>query len=513
MLHSRSLEIFTDMGFVSHVLQSGQEFRALNVYAEGRALTRIDFHAIDWQDAIYPFWLSLPQSETERCLEEHLAFGAGQVLLEPWLYTILRSIKYLVLFGFLLGLIRLLKRYYASPITDYRSLITHHSSLIITLLTLWTLLIFTALLRWMQITPASLGRLLYPTLPALGILTVWSLTQFRLPAIIPLKNKEAIRYTLPLLPILFLFGLSLISPFRYIQTAYAKTPLLSEADLPWPEITPLDWVYDDALRLIGYHIDSPTIQAGEWLPVTLYWQAIGPLDKNYSGFVHLLDQNAQAIAQANTYPDGGKWPTSMLPPDQVLADTYYVFIPPEVEAQAPLLTRLALGIFEFADPERAAKVAVNLSGEVVDPLVEGIPLLPHQWPEPAPTYPLGVEFADRIRLIGYDSVNGSWKPNTPLPLTLYWQVLNPPDQNLNLFIHLIEANSQTQVTGFDGPPVFPTAYWQTGQAIVDARILTLPPDIPAGLYQLRIGWYDLETFARLPTKEGDSLILFEVIVE
>jgi 2-polyprenyl-6-methoxyphenol hydroxylase-like FAD-dependent oxidoreductase len=73
VLHSRSLEVFTDMGFVNHVLQSGQEFRALKIHAEGKALTRIDFRSIDWQDAIYPFWLSIPQSETERLLEEHLA--------------------------------------------------------------------------------------------------------------------------------------------------------------------------------------------------------------------------------------------------------------------------------------------------------------------------------------------------------------------------------------------------------------------------------------------------------
>ncbi len=73
VLHSRSLEIFTDMGFVDQVLESGQEFRALNVYSEGKPLSRINFRTIDWQDAIYPFWLSLPQSETERCLEEHLA--------------------------------------------------------------------------------------------------------------------------------------------------------------------------------------------------------------------------------------------------------------------------------------------------------------------------------------------------------------------------------------------------------------------------------------------------------
>jgi len=79
VLHSRSLEVFTDMGFVNHVLQSGQEFRALNIYAKGKALTRINFSSIDWQDAIYPFWLSIPQSETERCLEEHLARLGVQV--------------------------------------------------------------------------------------------------------------------------------------------------------------------------------------------------------------------------------------------------------------------------------------------------------------------------------------------------------------------------------------------------------------------------------------------------
>ena len=79
VLHSRSLEVFTDMGFADHVLQGGQEFRALNIYAEGKKLTRIDFRFIDWQDAIYPFWLSIPQSETERFLEEHLSRLGVQV--------------------------------------------------------------------------------------------------------------------------------------------------------------------------------------------------------------------------------------------------------------------------------------------------------------------------------------------------------------------------------------------------------------------------------------------------
>ncbi len=71
VLHSRSLEVFAAMGLADRLIQHGQEFRALNIYANRKSVARIDFRALDWQDALYPFWLSLPQSETERLLEAH----------------------------------------------------------------------------------------------------------------------------------------------------------------------------------------------------------------------------------------------------------------------------------------------------------------------------------------------------------------------------------------------------------------------------------------------------------
>jgi 6-methylpretetramide 4-monooxygenase / 4-hydroxy-6-methylpretetramide 12a-monooxygenase len=79
VVHSRSLEIFHDMGFVSDVIGSGQKFHALNVYAEKKRLARIVFEELDWKDAMFPYWLSIPQSETERCLEEHLNELGGSV--------------------------------------------------------------------------------------------------------------------------------------------------------------------------------------------------------------------------------------------------------------------------------------------------------------------------------------------------------------------------------------------------------------------------------------------------
>jgi 2-polyprenyl-6-methoxyphenol hydroxylase-like FAD-dependent oxidoreductase len=79
VVHSRSLEIFQDMGFVPQVINSGQKFHALNLYTANKRLARIVFQDLDWQDAIFPYWLSIPQSETEHCLEEYLNKLGGRV--------------------------------------------------------------------------------------------------------------------------------------------------------------------------------------------------------------------------------------------------------------------------------------------------------------------------------------------------------------------------------------------------------------------------------------------------
>ena len=72
VLHSRSLEVLDDLGCVADVLRAGREFRALNIIARGRPLSRIEFRRLSWNDAPYPYWLTIPQSETERCMEERL---------------------------------------------------------------------------------------------------------------------------------------------------------------------------------------------------------------------------------------------------------------------------------------------------------------------------------------------------------------------------------------------------------------------------------------------------------
>ena len=73
VLHARTMEVFESMGMVDRVLDAGERFVALNVHTHAkRPPVRIDLLKRNWHDTRYPFWFSIPQCETERCLAEHL---------------------------------------------------------------------------------------------------------------------------------------------------------------------------------------------------------------------------------------------------------------------------------------------------------------------------------------------------------------------------------------------------------------------------------------------------------
>ena len=172
---SRLLAHGTLIGGVALLLSSWWFWRNWHIYGDVTALNAHLLYrggALDPRPSLAQIW----QTELVGLeLSFWAAFGAGQVLLEPWLYALLRGVKYLALIGLAIGLWRMVRTRSSLPAED-RSALT-----ILLLLALWSMIIFIALLRWMQITPASLGRLLFPTLPALSILSVWALSQLRLP--------------------------------------------------------------------------------------------------------------------------------------------------------------------------------------------------------------------------------------------------------------------------------------------------------------------------------------------
>lgn len=73
VLHARTMEVLELMGCAAQALEAGQRFRALHVHTQpGRHRAYVDLLDRSWGDTRYPFWLSIPQYETERILESHL---------------------------------------------------------------------------------------------------------------------------------------------------------------------------------------------------------------------------------------------------------------------------------------------------------------------------------------------------------------------------------------------------------------------------------------------------------
>ena len=69
-IHSRTMETFELMGLADDFLRAGHRIVSVNVYGENERIAHPEFRMLDTR---YPFVLGVPQDETERILEEHVA--------------------------------------------------------------------------------------------------------------------------------------------------------------------------------------------------------------------------------------------------------------------------------------------------------------------------------------------------------------------------------------------------------------------------------------------------------
>jgi hypothetical protein len=91
-----------------------------------------------------------------------------------------------------------------------------------------------------------------------------------------------------------------------------------------------------------------------------------------------------------------------------------------------------------------------------------------------------------------------------LRVTLRWQVLQPPAEELRTFVHLFSADGNL-IAQEDGWPLMNMAdprAWQAGDVWRDVRIITLPANLPAGRYTIHVGVYRAADGARLPAVDG-----------
>jgi hypothetical protein len=103
--------------------------------------------------------------------------------------------------------------------------------------------------------------------------------------------------------------------------------------------------WDEFARLRGIYLPNGTdTWSGGMLSVALHWEALGPADKDYSLFVHLVDANGMVVSQTDGYPRGGSRPTTTWIAGETLVDIREIQLPPNLP---PDTYELVIGWYDW----------------------------------------------------------------------------------------------------------------------------------------------------------------------
>ncbi|MBV7332735.1 hypothetical protein KFU94_31795, partial [Chloroflexi bacterium TSY] len=136
--------------------------------------------------------------------------------------------------------------------------------------------------------------------------------------------------------------------------------------------------------------------------------------------------------------------------------------------------------------------------------------LPPQFSPSEPSVNMEIAFEWGIKLLGYDLDPVSLQPGDRVYLGLYWQAPTLPlTTDYTVFVHVLDA-SGNMATSWDNPPCHstcPTRSWRPNEMIRDEYIITLPNELAAGEYTVRIGMYDSRTVELLPIlSESENVV-------
>jgi hypothetical protein len=251
----------------------------------------------------------------------------------------------------------------------------------------------------------------------------------------------------------------------------------------------------DAVALVGYDRSPRSPPPGRTMQVSLYWEALRPLEERHHTFVHLLDTDGRVIAQSDRQPGGVYYPTSSWRPGERLRDDHLLAVPADVPEGA---YSLLVGMYTLRDAGSLEPLGA--------PIVVGqVGVKAHVPTEPGDTgQPVEAVFGGQIELLGYDLA----QQGDRLTVALQWRSIRVANADYTVFVHLLDNAGQV-ITQHDGQPqggAYPTSVWDAGEVVTDEHPLSLPPDLPPGAYSLRVGLYLLESGQRLRLAGGGDSV-------
>ncbi len=359
----------------------------------------------------------------------------------------------------------------------------------------YVVVLFVAFLRWTAQTLASQGRLMFPAIGpiSLGLWIGWEQVARSI------RRPRHVRLILQALPTVFLGTLALTAPVLWIAPAY-RPP-----NLPVPEKIPnlLEATFGDEFRLLGYDLRPSVLEPGDTVDLVLYLETLRPPTRDWSLFVHLVDDLEIILTQDDRYPHQGLVRATQLRAGERWAELFRLRVPETAIAPARLSIRM--GFYDLRTWERMPVAGEADSARYVS--FGDLTLRPRPGPYPNP---VSYRFGGRIELVGYEMAPRRVRPGEAVVLTLYWRAIGPMEHDYTVFTHILEP-PQTIWGQEDRPPTPPTSRWQAGKVYREIYTLRVKPETPPGFYEVEIGLYRPDTGERLRMENGQDFLLLSRI--
>lgn len=337
----------------------------------------------------------------------------------------------------------------------------------------WFAVLCVSLLRFMSLTPAANGRLLFPGIAAFAAL--WALGfRFALPERWAMRGLGVIAAGLLLL--------SLYTPLLGILPQYA--PPLAKSPTALKGTTLFDDAAFGAVRLLGARVFPDTVAAPGNVRVILYWETVDSPPADLRVVVRLWTASGQLIAQRDTVPAGDRYPPDLWQAGDIIRDEH----PLRVDVSGPAMARVTISVLVGDTP----------LGEVASPLILRV-----TGPGRAvgDLRPLDYRLGDALAVRAYTVVNDG----ECVTLALQWDVVATLPADYTVFAHIYDAAGNRIAQG-DGPPLdgdYPSSYWQSGERLTDTRKIVLEDPASEPAYLL-VGFYRLADGVRLPVVGADE---------
>ncbi|MFN8535567.1 MAG: glycosyltransferase family 39 protein [Dehalococcoidia bacterium] len=415
-------------------------------------------------------------------------FGGVNIVADPPTYWFYDLVAVLALAGLVVVAVRWLRagslRRYPGP----------PDPLTTTLVLFWTGIVTAGLLRWAQTTLASQGRLLYPAMAGIALLLALGLVG-------PFSPRLAGRAVGALGAVLA--TVALVLPFRFILPAYAAPTPLTAAEAA--AVSPrLDIDFGPTIRLLAAEVPPGPYTVSSRVPVTLTWQALGPVDQNYSVFVHLFARDNRKVGWFDSYPGLGLRPFQDWKVGEVYRDVFPVFI--EYLTEGPVLLRVEAGVYDFESGER---LSASIGGRSIgtSPVIGWTKLADPPGTD-QPQIAARADFGGLIRLDGATiEIARRFPPGDTRPpawrLSLWLAAEQTVGRDYTLFAHVIAPDGRL-LSQHDGQPVenaYPTSHWLPGERVIDRREVPMPASLVPGA-RLVVGFYDPATGQRLARRDA-----------